>query len=138
MADSKIDVDHDRVEEQNIVGPPFRYIDPAAEARVRHKLDRHLMPLLFILCKSSLIATQRRWNPLTHNPTCSDLLDALDRGNIGNAIIAGMEKDLKISSAGYQWLLTIFYITYVIFEFSILLWKIFPPHMVAATVIFSW
>ena len=66
------------------------------------------------------------------------MLDALDRGNIGNAIIAGMETDLKITSAGYQWLLTIFYITYVVFEFSLLFWKIFPPHMVAAVVVFFW
>ena len=66
------------------------------------------------------------------------MLDALDRGNIGNAIVAGMEEDLKITSAGYQWLLTIFYITYVLFEFTLLFWKIFPPHMVAAVVVFCW
>lgn len=51
MADDKVDMDHDRIEDQRIVGAPLSYIDPAAEARVRHKLDWNLMPLLFILCK---------------------------------------------------------------------------------------
>ena len=51
MADDKVDMDHDRIEDERIVGAPLSYIDPAAEARVRHKLDWNLMPLLFILCK---------------------------------------------------------------------------------------
>lgn len=51
MADDKLDKDHDLIEGQRIVGAPLSYIDPAAEARVRHKLDWNLMPLLFILCK---------------------------------------------------------------------------------------
>ena len=67
-----------------------------------------------------------------------DMLAFLDRSNIGNAEIAGMKKDLKLGGDRYEWLLTIFYITYIVFEFSLLFWKILPPHMVAATVIFLW
>lgn len=37
------------------------------------------------------------------------LLSFLDRSNIGNARIAGMEQDLALSSEDYDWLLTIFY-----------------------------
>ena len=44
------------------------------------------------------------------------MLAFLDRSNIGNAALAGMEEDLHLSSDQYDWLLTIFYITYVIFE----------------------
>ena len=68
------------------------------------------------------------------------MLAFLDRGNIGNAIIAGMSKDLDLDPKGeqYEWLLTIFYITYIVFEFSLLFWKIFPPHRVAAVVVFFW
>ena len=66
------------------------------------------------------------------------MLDALDRSNIGNAVVAGMTKDLHLVGDRYEWLLTIFYITYVVFEFSLLLWKIYPPHQVAAVVIFFW
>ena len=50
MADDKVDMDSDRTEHQRIVGAPFTNVDPAAEARVRHKLDWNLMPLLFVLC----------------------------------------------------------------------------------------
>ena len=67
-----------------------------------------------------------------------DMLAFVDRSNIGNAKIAGMQKDLHLSSNGYSWLLTIFYITYVVFEFSLLFWKVFPPHIVAAVVVFGW
>ena len=69
----------------------------------------------------------------------SDMLAFLDRSNIGNAEIAGMQKDLRLGAGDkYSWLLTIFYITYIVFEFSLLLWKIFPPHKVAAVVVFLW
>ena len=67
------------------------------------------------------------------------MLAFLDRSNIGNAEIAGMHKDLQLGTGDkYSWLLTIFYITYIVFEFSLLLWKIFPPHKVAAVVVFLW
>ena len=72
--------------------------------------------------------------------TClfTDMLAFLDRSNIGNAEIAGMKKDLNLVGDRYEWLLTIFYISYIVFEFSLLFWKIFPPHVVAATVVFLW
>jgi hypothetical protein len=49
------------------------------------------------------------------------LLSFLDRSNIGNARIAGLERDLKLSSNQYEWLLTGFYITYILFEWMALL-----------------
>ncbi|CAN9460502.1 unnamed protein product [Alternaria alternata] len=70
-------------------------IDPVVEKRVRRKLDTHIVPLLSALY----------------------LLAFLDRSNIGNARIAGMEDDLGLSSPQYQWLLTIFYISYIVFGF---------------------
>ncbi|AEO60787.1 hypothetical protein MYCTH_2316249 [Thermothelomyces thermophilus ATCC 42464] len=66
------------------------------------------------------------------------MLAFLDRGNIGNARIAGMAKDLALDTNRYNWLLNMFYITYVIAEFSVLLWKVFPPHIVGSLVVFSW
>ena len=66
------------------------------------------------------------------------MLAFLDRSNIGNAEIAGMEKELNLTGDRYEWLLTIFYITYIVFEFSLLFWKILPPHMVCATVVLGW
>lgn len=66
------------------------------------------------------------------------MLAFLDRSNIGNAKIAGMGDELELNSDRYQWLLNIFYITYVIAEFGVLLWKVFPPYIVGTVVVFSW
>ncbi|KAF2973408.1 hypothetical protein GQX73_g3 [Xylaria multiplex] len=66
------------------------------------------------------------------------MLAFLDRGNVGNARIAGLQEDFHLDSDRYQWLVNIFYIAYVISEFGILLWKIFPPHIVGATVVLGW
>ncbi|KAF2739561.1 MFS general substrate transporter [Polyplosphaeria fusca] len=91
-------------------------IDPEVERRVRRKLDFHVVPMVMALY----------------------LLAFLDRSNIGNARIAGMEDDLHLSSDQYDWLLTIFYISYIIFEFQAIMWKIVPPHRWAAFCVFGW
>ncbi|RAH49020.1 putative MFS transporter [Aspergillus brunneoviolaceus CBS 621.78] len=91
-------------------------IDPALEARVLRKLDLRVPTLLGFLY----------------------LLSLLDRSNIGNAKIAGMEEDLNLTGNRYSWLLTIFYISYTLFEFLALMWKIMPPHRWAAITVLSW
>lgn len=95
---------------------PQTAIDPVISARVRRKLDIHLIPLLSALY----------------------LLAFLDRSNIGNARIAGMEKDLRLSSPDYQWLLTIFYISYIVFAPLAIMWKVVPPHRWAAMCVLAW
>ncbi|KAI1301044.1 major facilitator superfamily domain-containing protein [Xylaria venustula] len=91
-------------------------IDPALERRVVRKLDLHLVPLV----------------------TCLYLVAFLDRSNIGNGQTAGMGKDLGLSDDQYQWLLTIFYIPYIVFEGAALMWKIVPPHWWAFACVFVW
>lgn len=49
--------------------------------------------------------------------------------DIGNARVAGMERDLHLSSTQFEWLLRVFYISYIAFEWMTLLWKVFPPHV---------
>lgn len=44
------------------------------------------------------------------------LLSFLDRTNIGNAKIAGLVKDLGLSTSGYNAALTIFFVPYAVFE----------------------
>lgn len=66
------------------------------------------------------------------------MLAFLDRSKIGNARIAGMQKELSLDSSDYQWLLNIFYIAYVVAEFGVILWKLFPPHIVGAVVVLGW
>ncbi|KAJ5142284.1 MOSC N-terminal beta barrel [Penicillium atrosanguineum] len=91
-------------------------IDPELERRVLKKLDLRLPTLMGFFY----------------------LLAFLDRSNIGNAKIAGMEEDLSLDDNSYSWLLTIFYISYTVFEFQALMWKIVKPHQWAAFVVFSW
>ena len=49
-----------------------------------------------------------------------------------------MEEDLRLDSKSYAWLLTIFYISYTVFEVFGLMWKVVKPHQWAAFTIFSW
>jgi hypothetical protein len=41
--------------------------------------------------------------------------------DIGNAKIAGLMEDLRLTSDQYEWLLTIFYIMYISFQWMTLL-----------------
>ncbi|KAG8527447.1 uncharacterized protein KY384_007599 [Bacidia gigantensis] len=66
------------------------------------------------------------------------MLSFLDRSNIGNAKVAGMYNDLHLSSEQFEWLLRAFYITYVLFEWMTLLWKVFAAHKYLAIVVGSW
>ncbi|KAK4981147.1 hypothetical protein LTR66_010192 [Elasticomyces elasticus] len=53
-------------------------------------------------------------------------------------VLSGMKTDLVLTGDRYDWLLTIFYIAYIVFEFLILGWKKFPPHIWATVVVFAW
>ncbi|KAJ5525509.1 major facilitator superfamily transporter [Penicillium frequentans] len=92
------------------------HVDPAVEKRVIRKLDWNFVPLVVALY----------------------LVSFLDRSNIGNAETAGMSKDLNETDAQYQWLLTIFYIPYILFEWMALMWKIVPPHIWTFATVFVW
>ncbi|KAG4272678.1 hypothetical protein FPRO04_10420 [Fusarium proliferatum] len=70
------------------------YIDPKAEARLRRKIDWMIVPtvcLLYLFC-------------------------FIDRANIGNARLAGLEEDLGLTGNDYNLVLSVFYISYIVFE----------------------
>lgn len=64
-------------------------ISAAEEAAVIRKLDFRLLPLIFVLYS----------------------LSVLDRSNLGNAKLAGMESDINLRGNNYEWLGTAFYIS---------------------------
>ncbi|KAI9840715.1 MAG: hypothetical protein M1837_001338 [Sclerophora amabilis] len=116
-----------RIEDENNVRGDERGIahhrtEPLLESRVVRAMDWRVPPLLAALY----------------------LLSFLDRSNVGgagensNARIAGMEEDLELEGDRYDWLLTIFYISYIMFEFWALMWKLVPPHLWAAIVVMAW
>ncbi|PGH35853.1 hypothetical protein GX50_01311 [[Emmonsia] crescens] len=68
--------------------------DPAAEARLLWKIDLFIVPtvaLLYLFC-------------------------FIDRANIGNAKLAGLENDLNLKNYDYNTVLSIFYVSYIVFE----------------------
>lgn len=86
------------------------------EDAVIRKLDWYLMPLIFALY----------------------MLSVLDRSNLGNARIAGLAKDINLTGRRYDWLATVFYIAYILSQWTTIGWKAFPPHKWVAVVVFLW
>ncbi|CAG9948503.1 unnamed protein product [Clonostachys rosea f. rosea IK726] len=67
------------------------------------------------------------------------LCSYLDRGNIGNAKTAGVQDDLRLNdSQKWVWVLNSFYITYTLFEWTTLLWKLLPAHLYIAGLSLMW
>lgn len=62
----------------------------------------------------------------------------MDFVDIGNAKIAGMTEDLGLSPGKYEWLLTAFYITYVLFEWMALMYRLVPPHIYVSLCVCGW
>ncbi|WAO91461.1 Putative transporter [Fusarium falciforme] len=75
-------------------GNPLVFFDPKAEARLRRKIDLYIVPTVAIIY----------------------LFCFIDRANIGNARLAGFEADLNLSGYDYNQILSIFYISYIVFE----------------------
>ncbi|KAF4991565.1 hypothetical protein FGRMN_7683 [Fusarium graminum] len=97
----------------------FQLYTPDEERTVRRKFDRKLVLFVALLY----------------------MLSFVDRSNIGNARIAGMDEDLQSDpprDEWYQWALTAFYITYITFEWMSLLWKIIPAHIFVSMVVLTW
>lgn len=57
---------------------------------------------------------------------------------IRNAKVAGLVDDLDMTSEAYGWLLTIFYIAYILFQWFALMWKLIPPHIWATVTVLVW
>ena len=49
-----------------------------------------------------------------------------------------MAKDLKLVGNDYNNLLTVFYVAYIVFQFQVLGWKQFKPHVFGAYATFGW
>ncbi|KAL6708111.1 hypothetical protein ACN47E_003545 [Coniothyrium glycines] len=78
----------------DIYGQALIQFDPKAESRLRLKIDLYIIPtvaLLYLFC-------------------------FIDRANIGNARLAGLERDLNLTGYDYNAVLSVFYISYIIFE----------------------
>jgi MFS family permease len=97
-------------------GRPSDLFTIEEERRVKHKLDTRLV--LFI--------------------TLLYLVSFLDRSNIGNARLAGLVDDLHLSSNDYEWLLTSFYLMYILFEWMTICYQLFPAHIYISCCVCAW
>ncbi|EON97631.1 putative major facilitator superfamily transporter protein [Phaeoacremonium minimum UCRPA7] len=108
-----------RARQQRKSGPRKDYYTTEEEQAVVRKFDRRLVVFVALLY----------------------MLSFLDRSNIGNARIAGMDDDLQSiprREEWYEWALTAFYISYIVFEWMSLLWKLIPAHIYVSMLVLSW
>jgi hypothetical protein len=95
----------------------FAGFDPKREAKLLRKMDIRLIPVLALLY----------------------LMSFLDRGNIGNARLAGLETDLNLVGNEYAWTLTVFFFSYAAFEVpSNLLLKRLRPSVWLPLIMVAW
>ncbi|KAL2784653.1 major facilitator superfamily domain-containing protein [Aspergillus keveii] len=91
--------------------------DEVEEKRIIRKIDWHIVPVLGVLY----------------------LMSFIDRSNIGNAKIAGMDEDLDLDGMRYNTAVTVFFVTYSLFEVpSNIMLKLWRPSVWIAVICFSW
>ncbi|GAB1320005.1 High-affinity nicotinic acid transporter [Madurella fahalii] len=97
-----------------VVLESFAHLD---EKAILRKMDIRLIPMLALLY----------------------LLSFLDRGNIGNAKIEGLQEDLQLTDDQYNWCLTAFFFTYAAFEVpSNLMLKKVRPSIWLPAIMVAW
>ncbi|KAI8086542.1 major facilitator superfamily domain-containing protein [Halteromyces radiatus] len=100
-------------------GETVDFVEPDAKEmrKLLWKLDLRIVPWLGVLYLCSF----------------------LDRVNIGNAKLAGLQADLKVSDDVYNWALSIFFIGYIIFEIpSNMMMKKIGPNRWIPLVMIAW
>jgi len=106
--------------DSDVVGVPIATMnerDAQLEKRVWFKMDWWLLPIVALFY----------------------LLSFLDRTNLGNARIAGLQKELKMTDYQYSIALTITYVPYIAAELpSNLLLKIIGPNLMLPTMLTLW
>ncbi|KIW99463.1 uncharacterized protein Z518_11202 [Rhinocladiella mackenziei CBS 650.93] len=86
--------------------------DAAAEIRLRRKIDLYIVPTVAILYLFCFIDRANIGGSLFDSYAVHTLIDA----SPGNARLAGFEQDLGLSGYDYNQALSVFYISYIIFE----------------------
>ncbi|KAF1346408.1 high-affinity nicotinic acid transporter-like protein [Lizonia empirigonia] len=86
-------------------------VDPILEAKLVRKLDVYIIPVVMLLY----------------------LLSFLDRVNIGNARLYGLEEDLEMNSTQFQTAVSILFVTYILSEVpsNLVLKKLRPSRWIA-------
>lgn len=121
-------------EHQELVTQRYDLYSPEEDNKVLQKLDRRVVLFIAFLYLLSFLDRSSEYIP-PRNFIRVQLTMALD---IGNARIAGLEDDLHLNPGQYDMLLTIFYLTYIAFEWMALLFRLIPPHIYISLTVLSW
>ncbi|SJL04531.1 related to permease of the major facilitator superfamily [Armillaria ostoyae] len=78
-----------------IVAGASEALDPREAERIKKKIDRHILPLMCTLY----------W------------IQFMDKTTLGSSAILGIRESTHLSTNQYNWLGTIFYLSYLVFEF---------------------
>lgn len=93
------------------------YVDPAEALRVRKKIDMHLMPLMCLLY----------------------LIQYADKTTLGNSSVLGLIQSAHLTQNQFNWLGTVFYLSYLAFEYPMnLALQRFPVGKWMSLCIFVW
>jgi MFS family permease len=84
-------------------------IDPAAERRLVWKFDLRILPTLAVMYLFNALVCHSFPVPFPHISLWEQ-----DKGNLGNAKTAGLEKDLNLKGDDYNLILSIFFVPYVL------------------------
>ncbi|KAJ7490999.1 major facilitator superfamily domain-containing protein [Mycena latifolia] len=114
---SRTSTDPEKNVDSSSVGSDQPIVNAELERTVWRKLDMWILPIVTIFY----------------------LLSFLDRTNIGNAKVAGLQKDLKMTNQQYSIALTVTYVPYIAAELpSNLLLKIVGPNLMLPTMLTLW
>jgi len=92
-------------------------IDTELEKKLVRKLDMYIIPVYMIIY----------------------IFSFLDRSNIGNAKVAGMDKDLHLVGSEFNVAVSIFYVTYIVFEVPLVVaFKMVGPRRMVPILVCSW
>lgn len=93
---ARVSIDTDQVDTgAQLVAGVSSPLDPEESLRIRRKIDKHIMPLMCILY----------W------------IQFMDKTTLGSSAILGIRTATHLTTNQYNWLGTIFYISYLVFEF---------------------
>ena len=116
LGPEKTNATHEEEEEPANAGVDFTQVE---EKKLVRKIDLFLLPTIWLMYLLSYVDRTKYafiLLNLTALKRCPGLIYLYSDCSIGNAKIAGLQKDLHLSSGQYSISLVVFFITYVIFE----------------------
>ncbi|KAI0261761.1 MFS general substrate transporter [Gloeopeniophorella convolvens] len=85
-------------------------LDPEVALRIRRKIDKHILPLM---CGMYQVNSAR----VIDLSLQSGILQFMDKATLGNSVALGIQKSTDLKQNQYNWLGTIFFLSYLIFQF---------------------